>query len=142
MPLEHFGALALAGVPMIDLQYGDTAAERARFEERHPGSLVHLDDLDASNDLEGILAAIAACDLVATASNATAHLAGALGKRTLLFYRSALPPFHYWAPDRAGRSPWYPAVEIVSAPQWTGWDSVMHAVASKVREALTRRTLS
>jgi hypothetical protein len=51
----------------------------------------------------------------------TAHLAGALGRETLLVYLAANPPFHYWVPADDGRSPWYPSVRIVSAPDLDTW---------------------
>jgi hypothetical protein len=105
---------------LLDLQYGDTAAERDAFAASG-GRLGRLDDLDLFNDLDGLLAAIAACDLVVTTSNVTAHLAGALGKRALVVFLSARPPFHYWSSPH-GRSLWYPSVEIVTAPELDTWE--------------------
>jgi ADP-heptose:LPS heptosyltransferase len=105
---------------LLDLQYGDTAAERAAFTQAG-GRLERLEDLDLFNDLDGLLAAIAACDLVVTTSNVTAHLAGALGKRALVVFLAARPPFHYWASPH-GRSLWYPSVEIVTAPGLDTWE--------------------
>ena len=45
--------------------------------------LIHFDNFDYTNDLEGLAALICNCDLVASISNATVHLAGALGKQYL-----------------------------------------------------------
>jgi len=105
---------------LLDLQYGDTAAERQAFAEAG-GRLERLDDLDLFNDLDGLLAAIAACDVVITTSNVTAHLAGAIGKRALVVFLAARPPFHYWASPHA-RSLWYPSIEIVTAPGLDTWE--------------------
>jgi ADP-heptose:LPS heptosyltransferase len=105
---------------LLDLQYGDTAAERARFAAAG-GRLERLDELDLFNDLEGVLAAVEACDVIVTTSNVTAHFAGALGRPTLLFYLAANPPFHYWVPDRDGRCLWYPSVRIVTGPAIDTW---------------------
>jgi hypothetical protein len=127
-PLEAFMKLSNApAVRLLDLQYGDTATERDAFE-RGGGRLEHLDDLDLFNDLDGVLAAIEACDLVATTSNVTAHLAGALGKRTLLFYLGGHSPFHYWVPGEDGRSLWYPSVEIVTGPALDTWERALERV--------------
>ena len=115
------------GVRLLDLQYGDTAEERGRFA-RAGGRLEHLDDLDLFNDLDGVLAATEACDLVATTSNVTAHLAGALGKRTLLFYPSAIAPFHYWVPGEDGRTLWYPSVEVVTGAGLDTWERLVARV--------------
>ena len=124
-PLAAFeGLLQVPGVRLVDLQYGDTRTEREAFAKQ-VGRLERIEDLDLFNDIDGVLAAIEACDLVVTTSNVTAHLAGAIGKRTLLAYPSANPPFHYWSPNAAGRSPWYPSVEIVTGTGLATWPRVL-----------------
>jgi len=120
-PLAAFGPLSHhRGLKMVDLQYGDTAAEREAFE-RDGGKLLRIPDLDPYQDLDGLLALISACDVVVTTSNATAHLAGAIGKRTLLIYLAGNAPFHYWVPKADGTSLWYPSVTIVSSPSIDTW---------------------
>ncbi len=109
----------LPGVQLLDLQYGDTAEERAAFAAAG-GELLHLDGLDLFSDLEGVLGAIAACDLVVTTSNVTAHFAGALGKPTWLIHTGHDAPFFYWVAASDGRSLWYPRVSIVSGADWPG----------------------
>jgi tetratricopeptide (TPR) repeat protein len=121
-PLEAFAPLAArADVRLVDLQYGDTAEERGRFA----GELARLDELDLFNDLDGVLAAIEACDVVVTTSSVTAHLAGAAGKRTLLLFLRGLPPFHYWTRIAGRHSLWYPSVEIVSDESVDSWPRAM-----------------
>jgi Flp pilus assembly protein TadD len=115
-PLAMFTALSRR-VRLLDLQYGDTAAERAQFAAAG-GTLQHLPDLDLFGDLDGVIAAIEACDAVVTTSNVTAHFAGALGKPTWLLHPGTDAPFFYWMPGDDGRSLWYPAVRIVSAETW------------------------
>jgi len=121
-PLAAFASLARRA-RLLDLQYGDTAAERQTFVEGG-GPLERLEGLDLFDDLEGVLAAIEACDAVVTTSNVTAHLAGALGKRTLLVFLRGRAPFHYWASPH-GRSLWYPSVEIVSGASIDSWEKVI-----------------
>lgn len=119
LPLEGFARLAAArGATLVDLQYGDVAAEREEFEARHPGMLRRIQGLDVFGDLEGLAAALVACGRLVTSSNVTAHLAGALGVPTRLAYPRAWPPFFYWAPGPDGRSPWYPSVEVVTGGDW------------------------
>ena len=129
--LERFGAFEDTGATLVDLQYGDLGEERGAFDDRHPGLRRSIAGLDAFNDLEGLLAAIEACDLVITTSNATAHLAGAVGKRTWLLCLAANPPFHYWVPGADGRSLWYPSVEVVTDRSWRTWDAAFEAVARR-----------
>ena len=63
----------------MDLQYGDTSAERAAVE-RETGIRIERLDVDNTNDIDGLAALISACDLAVTVDNTTVHLAGALGK--------------------------------------------------------------
>ncbi len=132
IPLERFGALEGLGVRLIDLQYGDVDDERRAFDERHGRLRVEIAGLDPRDDIEGVLAAIEASDLVITASNATAHFAGALGKRAWLVYLGATPPFHYWTPRPDARSLWYPSVEIVTDARWTTWETAFAAIAARL----------
>ncbi len=132
-PLEAFMGLSRrADLRLLDLQYGDTAAERDAFAARG-GQLARLADLDLFNDLDGVLAAIEACDLVVTTSNVTAHLAGVLGKRTLLVYLAANPPFHYWVTGADGRCLWYPSVHIVTDRDLDSWDKAFARVDELIR---------
>jgi hypothetical protein len=111
--LERFASLARErSVRLLDLQYGDLEAERRAFEQRHPGVLARLPGLDARNDLEGLAAALVACGRLVTSSNATAHLAGALGVATELWLPRGWAPFSYWVPLEADRSAWYPSVTV------------------------------
>jgi tetratricopeptide (TPR) repeat protein len=129
-PLERFAALGREGVVLVDLQYGDVSEERARFCARYPGLLARVPGLDPVADLEGLLAAIEACDRVVTTSNVTAHLAGALGKPTLLVFPGGNPPFAYWTFDGEGRTPWYPSVRVVSGPELDTWEKVLERAAA------------
>ena len=129
-PLEAFAPLAARDdLRLVDLQYGDTGAMRS-----HAGfDLARIEELDLFNDLDGVLAAIEACDVVVTTSNVTAHLAGALGKRTLLIFLEGLPHFHYWVDPGTGRSLWYPSVELVSGPAIDTWPRAIARVDELLR---------
>jgi tetratricopeptide (TPR) repeat protein len=126
----------LPGVKFVDVQYGDTAAERAAVEAATGAGLLHFDEVDTFNDLEEVLAILEACDLVITTSNATAHFAGALGKRTWLILPADQPPFHYWAHGGTRRPLWFPAVEIVTDVKCPDWRWLAGMVAERLaREA-------
>jgi len=131
-PLATFAALShRPGVRLLDLQYGDTAEERDAFA-RAGGVLERLEGLDLFADLEGVMAAIAACDVVVTTSNVTAHLAGAIGKRTLLVFLRGAPAFHYWMPASDGHCLWYPSIEIVSDPALDTWERALARVDERL----------
>ncbi|MFN9546891.1 MAG: hypothetical protein ACK6AD_07455 [Cyanobacteriota bacterium] len=91
IPLETLAAaLALPGLRLLSLQYGDTRAERDA-QRQATGLALHADpQIDTLNDIDNPAALIAACDLVVSVSNTTAQLAGALGQRTRLLIDSRL----------------------------------------------------
>ncbi len=132
VPLAQFAPLArVEGARLLDLQYGDVDEERRAFAAAHPGRLVRLEDLDTFNDLEGMLAALAACERVVTVSNVTAHLAGALGVPTHLVFLAGWAPFHYWAGAGGGPSLWYPSVELPD-PAWASGEEAAAALAARI----------
>jgi len=134
-PLREFAPLLKRpGAHFVDVQYGDTAAERRAVQEATGVPLQHFDQVDYFNDLEEVLAILEACDLVITTSNAIAHFSGALGKRAWLLYLAENPPFHYWSHGGSYRSLWYPAVEIVTARQFTEWAPLIKHVAERLAQ--------
>jgi tetratricopeptide (TPR) repeat protein len=126
------------GACFVDLQYGDTAGERARLEAQAGASLVHLAELDLYHDLEGLAALCAACDLVITASNVTAHIAGAVGRPVWLLLPGARGRIWYWFAGRE-TSPWYPALRVFEQSSPGRWDDVMERVAGELAALLARR---
>jgi tetratricopeptide (TPR) repeat protein/ADP-heptose:LPS heptosyltransferase len=136
-PLVDFAPLLdVSGAQFVDVQYGDTGAERRAAVEGTGARLLHFEDVDIYNDLEEVLAILEACDLVITTSNATAHFAGALGKRTWLLYPQDNPPFHYWAPGEDRRSLWYPSVEIISSARLADWRSLAGETAARLQKEI------
>jgi ADP-heptose:LPS heptosyltransferase len=97
--------------------------------------LSRIDGLDLFNDLDGVLAAIAACDLVVTTSNVTAHLAGALGREAWLIHAGATPAFLLLDARPDGRSLWYPSVEVIGAGAGAGWKDVLASRRAPPRRA-------
>jgi tetratricopeptide (TPR) repeat protein len=124
--------LTLSGAHFVDVQYGDTAADRSAVEAATGTRLVHFDEVDYYNDLEEVLAILEACDLVITTSNATAHFAGALGKPTWLLYLEDRAPFYYWSHRGSHRSLWYPSVAIITGLEFHDWPSLIAAVAERL----------
>ncbi|MFM2128551.1 MAG: hypothetical protein RL477_97, partial [Pseudomonadota bacterium] len=113
--------LELPGTVFVDLQYGDTRAEQAELRARTGLALATAPEIDNFNDLDGLAALIAACDVVVTVSNTTAHLAAALGKPTFVLLSYAPGLLWYWQADRTD-NPWYPSVRLFrqgSAGDWT-----------------------
>jgi tetratricopeptide (TPR) repeat protein len=124
--------LETPGFRFVDLQYGDTSAERAALKQKTGIDIVHLDDIDLSKDIDGLAALIDACDVIVTISNTTAHIAGALGKEVWLMLPLNAARFWYWQTERED-SLWYPHMHIVRQHSIGDWSDVI----AQVGKALT-----
>jgi ADP-heptose:LPS heptosyltransferase len=123
--------LKLRNCRFVDLQYGDTSAERAAVARDIGVDIEHLDDIDNFNDIDGLAALITACDLVVTVSNTTAHLAGALGKETYVLVPFGQARMWYWFHDRTD-NPFYPDIKIRRQARTHDWASLMAPLADEI----------
>jgi tetratricopeptide (TPR) repeat protein len=116
-------------IRFIDLQYGDTAAERATLKKTAGIDITRLDDIDNMQDIDGLAALIEACDLVITISNTTAHLAGALGKPVFLLLPYSQGRLWYWQTQRSNTL-WYPGMRVFRQQTPGDWAGVVAGVIS------------
>ncbi len=110
---------------LIDLQYGDTQAERNAFEAATGISLIHDETIDQMQDLDGFAAQVAAMDLVVSISNTTVHMAGGLGVPTWTLLSSA--PLWRWFQGQ-DECRWYPSVRFFRQSTPGEWAPVLKAV--------------
>jgi Tfp pilus assembly protein PilF len=125
--------LKAEGVDFVDLQYGDTAEERYRLKQDHGINVQHLDYVDNTNDLDSLAALISACDIIITISNVTAHIAGALGKPTIVMLSNLPTPLWYW-PKNGIDTQWYPSTVLARQNQLGNWSEVVSAVETTLVE--------
>lgn len=125
--------LSLENYQFVDLQYGDTGAEKSLLEEKFGISIHKAEEIDNYHDIDGLAALIRACDLVVTASNTTAHLAGALGKETLLLLPYNRGKFWYWHHIN-GRSLWYPSVSVFEQQVPEDWTEPVVQIESLLKK--------
>ena len=127
--------LKVPGVQFVNLQYGDTAHDRAKCKRSLGVALRNFADLDLVNDLDGLAALIAACDLVVTVSNTTAHLAGALGVPTWVLVPNGNAKLWYWG--QAGDStPWYSSLKLFRQAAAREWDAPLNEIAVALNKAI------
>jgi hypothetical protein len=125
LDLRQWGPiLQTPGVRFVDLQYGDTAQERADVQKDLGISITHVPDLDLREDIDGLASLIAACDLVISVSNTTVHLAAALGKPTWIMVPAAAGNLWYWMRGST-HTPWYPSATIFRQKKLGRWDDVV-----------------
>ena len=87
-------------------------------------SVLQLQDLDTYHDIEGMMALIDACDWIVTASNVTAHMAGALGKTAVVLVPQGKGTIWYWH-DSDTASLWYPSLRLIHQDFSGDWTQVM-----------------
>lgn len=135
-PLAAFSALGTApDVMPVSVQYGQYASELIDFVVAGNRCWTPAyADLDKMNDVDGVIALVAACDAVVTTSNVSAHYAGALGKPTYLIYPKANHPCWYWSPGPDGRCLWYPSVRVITHPDVSDWAALVGMAAAEMRK--------
>jgi Tfp pilus assembly protein PilF len=131
--------LSAEGVDFVDLQYGDTSEERQSLRQTHGIHIQHPDDIDNKNDLDSLAALISACDIVITISNVTAHIAGALGKPTLVMLSNSPSSLWYWHLERSD-SPWYQSAELIRQKQSGRWESVTELATQALKTFVLERS--
>lgn len=132
LPLSAWRSLlSVPGAAFVDLQYGDTRAEREALASQGAW-LEHLPQLDLFNDLDGLAALISACDLVITTSNVTAHLAGRLGRPVWVLLPRGQARLWYWMEGRDD-TPWYPSARLFSQEEEGEWQRPLARIADALR---------
>ncbi len=116
----------------VDLQYGDNKEERLALQSKADAELYRDPDIDSLADLDAFAAQVAAMDLIITASNTTAHMAGALGVPCWVMVLAGPGLLWYWFLDR-NDSPWYPSLRLFRQTTPGDWTTVIQEVS----EALT-----
>lgn len=127
--------LTRPGLRFVDIQYGNTDAERAAVCRELGISIDRLPDIDPYNDMDGLAALIRACDLIVTTSNTTAHLAGALGAPTLLMLPFSSGRHWYWHEERSD-SPWYPSMQLFRQRAVGDWSDIAAEVTAEVAKRI------
>jgi Tfp pilus assembly protein PilF len=125
------GILRTPGVRFVDLQYGDTTEERARVEKEFGVKIEHLEGLDLREDIDGVAALTAACDLVITVSNTAAHIAGALGVPVWILVPAGIGKFWYWGHEGPS-TPWYPCATLIRQKSQWDWTPELSDVAARL----------
>ena len=126
--------LKAQGVTLVNLQYGDCAAEIAQAEQDYGVRIWTPPGIDLKQDLDDVTALCAAMDLVVGFSNATLNLAAAAGGPTWLISTPGA-----WTRLGTSRYPWYPQVRTFTTTAFGNWRPVMHAVGEAVEELAAER---
>jgi hypothetical protein len=106
--LREFDRLfSIPNVRVISLQYTNSFKEIYDYEVETGNRIETVPSVDNRDDLDGLAAIMECCNAVVSVSNATAHLAGGLGVKTLMLDGNKL---WFWSHTDNGKSLWYPSV--------------------------------
>jgi tetratricopeptide (TPR) repeat protein len=122
--LEQFSELFKNNMfNFINLQFGDVENEIQNFENKNKVNLYKLKSLNLTKEIDKLMSLINKLDLVITIQNSVAHIALAIGKKTLVLL-SYKPPRFYWYGPSHEQSYWYPAAKLYrqknSSDSWPG----------------------
>ena len=136
MPLERMrDLLMLDGFAFVNLQYGDVSGEVARACALTDAPIETLPGVDLFDDIDGLATLIEACDIVVTISNSTAHLAGAMGKATLLLVPRFTGRMWYWNTQPGdAHPPWYPSVRVLRQQRQGDWSAPLQAAKAALEQ--------
>ena len=122
----------LQDIDFFNLQYGDVLNEINQFNINNNINLVNLSKIDLFNDFSKVSSLLKNLDLFITVSNSTAHLAGALGVKTILIKPFNQATFFYWD-QKTNKTPWYPSINLVDAKEVENKNKFTELIYSKLQ---------
>jgi hypothetical protein len=133
-PLEVWqGPLTLPGAKIINLQYGDCAADLAFARDKMGATITNFEDLDLKNNLDDNAALCAALDLVVAAPTAAAALAAGTGTETWF-----LTAGRVWPQLGTETYPWYAKTRVLTPQAFGDWPALMQTLTTELT-AFTQR---
>jgi tetratricopeptide (TPR) repeat protein len=137
IPLEQFETLfELPNTEWINLQYNISNDDNSIISSRKI-KFLDLENNDMFNDIENLVYCVSNCDVIVTCSNTTAHIAGALGKRTMLILPFQRGRIFYWK-EINGKCLWYPSVKIYNQETLLNWQKPISYVRSQLLNLIER----
>lgn len=134
IPLKLLYALHdIPGVSLYSLQRFDGEAELNDVPEHITIHTFGADFDSTSGPFMDSAAIIPHLDLVVCVDSATAHLAGALGKKVFLMLPYSTD--WRWIAHRTD-TPWYPSMHIFKQPKPFDWESVVHHVCTAIKQEM------
>jgi len=111
---------------IINLQYGNVKKEIELIEKK----ILIDEDINLYDDIDGLAGLIHQCEFVITTSNITAHISGAIGKKTYLLVPNGMGLFWYWSKGLKV----YPSINIYRQDADGTWDSAFKLINKKIVE--------
>ncbi|HKB96168.1 MAG TPA: tetratricopeptide repeat protein [Rhizomicrobium sp.] len=127
-PIDAWGTiLQTPGITFVNLQYGDSAPDIARANEKFGVQIHSVEGLDLKDDIDGTAALALALDLVLSAPTAAAHTAASVGAK--VWYLSVGLG---WPQLGTGEYPWHADTRVFWPTKFGDWDAVMPGFAREL----------
>ena len=123
---------SLTNILFINLQYGEIAEEIKKIFDEYKIKIQTIDEIDNFKDIDGLTSLINSCDFIVTTSNITAHIAGALNKKTFLLLPFGIGKIWYWG-QSGDQTMWYPSIEIFRKTCSDSWKDSIENLSNKIR---------
>ncbi len=121
------GLLRTPGAQVVNIQYGDCAADLAELARVSTVEILQPPGLNIREDLDDLAALCSALDAVVGIPNATTALAGACGTSTVFLFGPGA-----WPPLGEARLPWYSDARICLTDSFADWAPAMKAAAGEI----------
>jgi tetratricopeptide (TPR) repeat protein len=132
IPIEKLlPILKLEHITFVNLQYGDTQHEIDFICKEYGIKIHNIQEIDNTNDIDGLCSIINMCDFVITSSNVTAHISGGLGKETYILLPHSNGKIWYWHEDD-NRSLWYPSCKLYSQLNHNDWTAPIEKILEEI----------
>jgi capsular polysaccharide export protein len=128
--------LEVPNVQFVNLQYDECSEELAWIDKRFKGRVLHFDDLDQYNDLDGVGALMSCLDLVIAPGTTVFELAGALGVRTWLLSNSS--EFHWRKVPGTDIDAWHRSLNHIESAQLGNKQQVIAAARDRLLNFYSR----
>ncbi len=113
----------------ISLQYGEYAQQEAKAA----GFVFYPESV--GKDLDDMAAMVEACDVIVTTCQTLVHIAGALGKPTIVL----TPKYSSWRYGMGDTMPWYKSITLYRQEKEGDWSKPL-AMAKQAFDAICRST--
>jgi len=130
--LEDFiPLLQIPNINWVNLQYGDVTADLDSLREKHNVYVTNFSEINPLDEIERQVALIANLDLVIQVSNASAHMAGAVG--TPVWTLLGNPPDWRWFKGLDSEvTPWYSSMTLIRKKANENWSSTIDRVKDRL----------
>ncbi len=123
---------SLPNIIFVNLQYGEINEEIKKIFDEFKIKIQTIDEIDNFKNIDGLTSLINSCDFIITSSNVTAHIAGALNKKTFLLVPFGIGKIWYWG-QSGDQTIWYPSIEIFRKTSSDSWKDSVENLSNRIK---------